>query len=185
MTPEEMFDRAYDAAMQDRKGLIAFLDGITEAQARWRPPDGEWSILEGLEHVMLTETYMRNNLLRLLRDAEAHSAWDNAPENPIKMSAEALRRREQGFVGAPEELEPQGGRDFQEMRLQLLSDRETSQEALAAFRQRDLSRLVLSHPRYGQRHVYDVIEYSGIHDYLHCEQMQRVTRSPDYPATGA
>lgn len=185
MTPEEMFDRAYDAAMQDRKELIAFLDGVTEPQARWRPPDGEWSILEGLEHVMLTETYIRNNLLKLLRDAEANGIWDNAPTNPVKMSAEALRRREQGFVEAPEELEPQGDRDFQEMRAQLLADRETSREILSAFRHRDLSRLVLPHPKYGQRHVYDVIEYSGIHDYLHGEQMQRVTGSPGYPATGA
>lgn len=185
MTPEERFDRAYDAAMQDRQELITFLNGITESQARWHPPDGEWSILEGLEHVMLTEAYMRNNVLRLLREAAANDAWDNAPDHPVKMSAEALRRREQGFVGAPEALVPQGNRDFQEMRGQLQSDRETSREALLAFRQRDLSHLVLSHPKYGQRHVYDVIEYSGIHDYLHGEQMQRVTRSPGYPATGA
>jgi hypothetical protein len=137
-----------------------------------------------LEHVMLTETYMRNNLLRLLQDAAAHDTWDNTPANPVKMSARALRQREQGFVEAPQELVPQGKRDFQEMRAQLLSDRETSREILSAFRQRDLSRLVLPHPKYGQRHVYDVIEYSGIHDYLHCEQMQRVTRSPGYPATG-
>jgi hypothetical protein len=27
-----------------------------------------------------------------------------------------------------------------------------------------------------------VIEYAGIHDALHCEQMGRVTRSPGYPA---
>ena len=184
MTPEERFDRAYDAAMQDRQALITFLNGVTESQARWRPPDGEWSILEGLEHVMLTETYMRHNLLRLLRDAAANDTWDNAPANPVKMSAKALRRREQGFVGAPEELVPQGDCDFQEMQAHLLSDRDTSREALSAFRYRDLSRLVLPHPKYGQRHVYDVIEYSGIHDYLHCEQMQRVTRSPGYPATG-
>ena len=48
MTPEEQFDRVFASAMQDRQALRRFLDGITTIQARWHPPDGEWSILEGL-----------------------------------------------------------------------------------------------------------------------------------------
>jgi len=51
MTPEEQFDRVFASAMQDRQALRRFLDGVTEIQARWHPPDGEWSILEGLEHI--------------------------------------------------------------------------------------------------------------------------------------
>jgi hypothetical protein len=109
MTPEEMFDRVFASAMQDRRDLIRFLDGVSEEQARWRPPDGEWSILEGLEHIMLTEESVRTRLLNALREAEGSGNWDTAPPNPAKMSAEALRRREQGFVPAPEELLPRGG----------------------------------------------------------------------------
>jgi hypothetical protein len=85
-------------------------------------------------------------------------------------------------VPAPEELEPRGNGDFDTMRHALLPAREATREALLPYRSMDLSRLVLAHPRYGDRHLYDVIEYSGIHDYLHCEQMQRVTRSPGYPS---
>jgi hypothetical protein len=68
------------------------------------------------------------------------------------------------------------------MRQALLPDKEASQAALLPYRSQDLSRLVFPHPRYGDRHLYDVIEYSGIHDALHQEQMERVTRSPGYPA---
>jgi hypothetical protein len=53
--------------MQDRQHLMQFLEGVSEEQARWRPPDGEWSILEGLEHVMLTEEWFRLRLLKVLR----------------------------------------------------------------------------------------------------------------------
>jgi hypothetical protein len=60
MTPEEQFDRVFASAMQDRQALLHFLDGVTAIQARWHPPDGEWSILEGLEHIMLTEEFFRS-----------------------------------------------------------------------------------------------------------------------------
>lgn len=181
MTPEEQFDRAFAAAMQDRHDLVRFLEGVSEEQARWRPPDGEWSILEGLEHIMLTEAFFRTNLLTILREAEASGTWDNAPASPVKMSAAALRRREQGFVAAPDVLVPRGVGDFQTMQRALLPERQATREAVLVYRARDVSRLLFPHVRYGQRNIYDVIEYAGIHDYLHGEQMGRVTRSPGYP----
>ena len=182
MTPEAQFDQAFDSAMQDRRDLAQFLDGVSETQGRWQPPDGEWSISQGLEHIMLTETFFLENFLRVLREAEANDQWDNAPDNPTKMSPEALRRRDQGFVPAPERLEPRGERDFNDMRQALMAEREASRNTLLPYRSRDLSRLVLSHPVYGERNLYDVIEYAGIHDYLHHEQMQRVIQQAGYPA---
>jgi hypothetical protein len=181
MTPAEQFDRAFAAAVQDRSNLLRFLDGLSVEQASWHPPDGEWSILEGLEHIMLTEEFFRARLLATLRAAEASGNWDTTPTDPVKMTAAALRRREQGFVPAPEELVPRGNGDLHRMRQALLGERETTRTALLPYRSRDLSRLVFPHPRYGDRNLYDVIEYSGIHDYLHHEQMERVTRSPGYP----
>ncbi len=181
MTPEEMFDRAFASARQDRQGLVQFLDGVSEAQAHWHPPDGEWSILEGLEHVMLTEEWFRDRLVKLLQEAETSGNWDNAPPNPVKMSATALRHREQGFVPAPDNLAPRGDGEFDAMRTGLIPAREASRNALLPYRSRNLSRLVFPHPRYGERNLYDVIEYSGIHDALHHEQMERVTSSPGYP----
>jgi hypothetical protein len=102
MTPEEQCDRACAAALQDRHDLARFLEGVSEEQAQWRPPDGEWSILEGLEHIMLTEDFFRTHLLAMLRAAEASGTWDNTPSTPVKMSVEALCRREQGCVAAPD-----------------------------------------------------------------------------------
>jgi uncharacterized damage-inducible protein DinB len=181
MTPETQFDQAFDAAMQDRRDLVQFLHGVSESQARWQPPDGEWSILQGLEHIMLTETYFLENFLKVLHEAEANDHWDNSPAHPTKMSPEALRRREQGFVAAPDRLIPRGDRHFVEMRQALIAEREASRNALLPYRTRDLSRLVIPHAVYGERHLYDVITYAGIHDYLHREQMQRVVQQADYP----
>ena len=91
---------------------------------------------------MLTEEFFRSHLLTILREAEASNTWDNAPANPVKMSAEALRRREQGFVAAPDVLLPRGERDFQTMRQALLAERQATREAVWGYRTRDLSRLL-------------------------------------------
>lgn len=181
MTPEALFDHAATSAMQDRRNLSRFLANLSETQAHWTPPDGEWTIALGLEHIMLTETYFRTNMLHVIRQAEDSNHWDNTPANPTKMSPEALRRRDQGFVPAPTVLEPEGNGDFRDMCAALLADRETSLQAVRPYRSRDLRRLVLSHPIYGDRNCYDLIGYWGIHDYLHHEQMQRVTQQPQYP----
>ena len=90
---------------------------------------------------MLTEEFFRRHVLTILREAEARNTWDNAPANPVKMSAEALRRRE-GFVAAPDVLLPRGERNFQTMRQALLTERQATREAVWGYRTRDLSQLL-------------------------------------------
>ena len=185
MTPEESFGRAFKIAFRDRVNLIDFLEPLTESQARWKPPDGEWSLLEGLEHIMLEEVSFREGILKGLRHAEETGGWNNAPEPPVKMTAEAMRRREQGRVEAPPCLIPRGDGDFDGMRAALMMDREHSREVLLTYRSRGLSQLVIPMSSiYGDLHVYDRIEFCGIHDALHQEQMERVIKFPGFPGGG-
>ncbi len=185
MTPEESFDRTFNIAFRDRVNLIDFLEPLTESQARWKPPDGEWSLLEGLEHIMLEEVSFRESILKGLRHAEESGEWNNTPEPPVKMTTEAMRRREQGRVEAPPYLIPRGDGDIDGMRAALMKDREHSREVLLPYRSCDLSQLVV-HMRsiYGDLHVYDRIEFCGIHDALHQEQMGGVTMFPGFPGGG-
>ncbi|MBI3129423.1 MAG: DinB family protein [Candidatus Tectomicrobia bacterium] len=101
LTPEQQFDAAFASAFEDRKELFRFLGGVTEEQARWKPPEGEWSVLEGLEHVLLTDAFFQSAMLEALKEAGASGRWDNSVPGAFKMTLEALRRREQGHVDAP------------------------------------------------------------------------------------
>ena len=181
MAPEQRFDAMFESAVADRRSLVRFLDGVSEAQARWKPPDGEWSILEGLEHILLTEAFFQTTMIEALRGAENSGRWDTTQPGAFKMTLEALRRREQGQVDAPAHLLPKGWSDFRPMIAELLPAREATREALLPWRARDLGRLVVPSPRYGALNAYERIGYSGIHDALHQEQMERVTRQPGYP----
>ncbi len=182
MTPEEKFDAAVASALRDRRELIRFLEGISDAQAAWRPPDDEWSIAGGAEHILTTDAWAQKRLMEFLEKAEETGNWDTAPENPKKLSGDQLRRREQGRVDAPDHLLPKGDRPLSEMIPMLLPSREEANKALLPFRARELERLVPPNTRYGDQNVYDRIFYKGIHDALHREQMERVTRAEGYPA---
>ena len=71
------------------------------------------------------------------------------------------------------------------MRAALMMDREHSREVLLPYRSRGLSQLVIPMSSiYGDLHVYDRIEFCGIHDALHQEQMERVIKFPGFPGGG-
>ncbi len=181
MTPEEKFDAALASAREDRRALIEYLEKFSDSQARWEPPDGEWSIAQGAEHILLTDEFARKTLAGMLAEAERGGIWNNAPENPEKLTSGQLRRREQGSVPAPKHLLPAGGRALSEMTPLLLPSREETNAALAPYRSRDLEHLILPSANYGDLNVYDRMHYMGIHDALHMEQMERVTKAPGFP----
>ncbi len=181
MTPEEKFDAAVASALGDRRELVRFLEGVSDAQAAWRPPDGEWSIAEGTEHILITDAWARKTLVEFLEKAKASGNWDTTPSNPQKLSLDQLRRREQGRVDAPEHLFPKGERPLSEMIPLLLPSREDTNKALLPSRAFDLERLVPPNTRYGDQNVYDRMFYMGIHDALHQEQMERVRKTTGYP----
>ena len=182
MTPEEKFDAALASAREDRRALINYLGKFSDSQARWEPPQGgEWSIAQGAEHILLTDEFSRGAVSGLLAEAERTGVWDNAPENPKKLSSGQLRRREQGRVPSPDHLLPAGGRALSEMTPLLMPSREETCAALAPYRLRDLEHLILPSANYGDLNVYDRMTYMGIHDALHMEQMERVTKAAGFP----
>ncbi|MBT3435654.1 MAG: DinB family protein [Nitrospinaceae bacterium] len=182
MTPEEKFDAAIKSAVNDREALIKFMGNYTDAQASWEPGAGEWSIAQGAEHILLTDTFARQGLLKTLSDAKENKVWDNAPDNPEKFTIDQLRRREQGAVPSPDHLLPKEGRLLSAMIPLLLPSREETGAALAPYRGHELERLIPPSTRYGELNVYDRMHYMGIHDALHMEQMERVTKAKGFPS---
>lgn len=49
-----------------RAETLKRLDGLTQTQLDWRPPDGEWSLGEIFMHLAIDEHYLRENIARPL-----------------------------------------------------------------------------------------------------------------------
>ena len=182
MKPYEHFDKAFESALRDRDSFITYVKDFTEEQWSWKPPDDEWSIIEGIEHTLLVDVFFRQSAIEVLTQAQKNGNWITELENKEKMTLEALRNREQGFVPSPDSLLPKGRNDLQQMIKELYPSKMAIHESLVSFRSIDLSLLIPNpRPRYGALNVYDRIYYSGIHDYLHQEQMERVTKQKYFP----
>jgi hypothetical protein len=49
-----------------RAETLKRLDGLTQTQLDWRPPDGEWSLGEIFMHLAIDEHYLREQIARPL-----------------------------------------------------------------------------------------------------------------------
>jgi len=182
MKPTEQLDKAFESALRDRENFIKFVKEFTYEQASWKPPDSEWSIMENIEHTLLVDVFFRETAMETLNHAKKIGNWITELENNDKMTLEALRNREQGFVHSPDFLLPKGRNDVKQMIKELYPSKMAIHESFILFRSKDLS-LLIPKPynlTYGPLNMYERIYYSGIHDYLHQEQMERVIVQKDF-----
>ena len=63
----------------------------------------------------------------------------------------------------------------------LMPSREETDTVLRPYRSKNLVSLIPPIKRYGDLNVYDRMAYMGIHDALHKEQMDRVTKARNFP----
>ena len=182
MKPTEQFDKAFESALRDRENLIKLVKEFTQEQASWKPPDNEWSIMEGIEHSLLVDVFFRESVAKTLNHAKKTGNWITGLEKKDKMTLKALRSREQGFVPSPDFLIPKGRNDLKQMTKELYPSKMAIHESLTPFRSIDLSLLIPMpyNQTYGPLNMYERIYYSGIHDYLHQEQMERVTKQKNF-----
>ena len=101
-------ERAYllDQLEQTKKGVLASIDGLTQAQWKFKPAPEVWSVQECAEHIILAEDYLLTSAKNLLKtDAVARPASSNAQVD--KMFVAGVQDRTNKFK-APEPIVPSG-----------------------------------------------------------------------------
>jgi hypothetical protein len=134
--------------------IQALVAGMDDAEARWRPPSGGWSILEVICHMRDEETEDFRQRLRLTLEDPAREWPKLDPEGRIKE-----------------------GR-FQERSLKpeldaLLAERRKSLEWLRGLKAPDWSRAHV-HPRLGSMAAGEMLASWVAHDLLHVRQIARI-----------
>lgn len=135
------------------EAIRALVEGMTDAEARWRPPSGGWSVLEAICHLKDEETEDFRQRLRLTLE-------DPAKEWP-KMDPEGwVRERRYQERSLKPELEG------------FLAERRKSLEWLRSLVAPDWSR-THQHPR-GALSAGDLLASWVAHDLLHVRQIARI-----------
>jgi uncharacterized damage-inducible protein DinB len=148
-----------------RQDLHSSIEGISEAEARIRPAEGRWSVLECLEHVATVE---RRFLGRLESAGQLESAIDPQREAGVLATVTDRRQRWQ----APEMVEPTGRfrtiaealADFDSTRANVIRFAET--------RHGELRTLGTQHAVFGQVTGYELTLIIAGHACRHAAQIR-------------
>ena len=133
--------------------LPAAVAGISPEDARWKPPDGAWSILEIVCHLHDEEIRDFRTRVRL--------TLEDPPRDWPPIDPEAWARDEK-----------YNERDLAEMTAKWVAERRASIAWLRSLKSPDWSRS-RSHPSAGTLHAGDLLTSWAAHDALHLRQIAK------------
>jgi hypothetical protein len=136
------------------EAIRALVEGVTDEEARWKPPSGGWSILEVICHLKDEETDDFRQRLRLTLEDPSRDWPGMDPEAWV-----TERRYAERAPGA--ELEG------------FLAERKRSLDWLRGLDSPDWSR-AHAHPRLGSMAAGDLLAAWVAHDLLHIRQIARI-----------
>jgi hypothetical protein len=173
-------ERAYLIAQleQSKKNMLASIQGVTEAQWKFKPAPAVWSVAECAEHIILAEDYIFSGSQQALKTpVVARLATANA-ESDKKLVA-ALQDRSKKAT-APEPITPSGkfatpadaAKEFAARRDKTIAYVKTTQD--------DLRVHVVDGPA-GPMDAYQFLLLLASHSARHTAQIREVQSNPDYP----
>lgn len=138
------------------KTLPELLDGITEEQARWKPADGAWSILEIVTHLADEEVEDFRTRVKLTLENPENCQWP--PINPVGWAEE--RKYNQG--------------QLHDSLSRFYIERTKSLEWLISLATKNPQwSNTYNHPEFGPIHAGDVMVSWTAHDLLHLRQITK------------
>jgi len=105
MTPAE---RTYllEQLEQSKKGVLASIEGLSEAQWKFKPAPNVWSVAECAEHIVLAEDYMFGATQQILKSPAVDRLPSATAEDDHKFVAMIQDRSKKAT--APEPITPTG-----------------------------------------------------------------------------
>jgi hypothetical protein len=136
------------------KVFRALVKGVDSVQAKWKPVENKWSVLEVINHLYDEEREDYRLRLDLILH---HPEKDWPPVDPVSWAVE--RKYNQ--------------RDLQESLELFISEREKSVVWLNKLSQSDWNKFY-NHPKIGKLHAGDMLSSWLAHDFMHIRQIANI-----------
>jgi hypothetical protein len=173
-------ERAYlvEQLEQSKKNMLASIQGVTEAQWKFKPAPNVWSVAECAEHIILAEDFIFGGAQQTLKTpAAARLATANA-DTDKKLVAVIQDRSKKAT--APEPITPSGkiatpadaAREFTAKRDKTIAYAKTTQDEL---------RVHTMDGPLGPMDAYQFLLLLASHSARHTAQIREVQANPDYP----
>ena len=181
MTPAE---RSYllEQLESSRNEMLASIEGLTEAQWKFKPAPAVWSIEECAEHIILAEGYIFAGSQQMLKTPAVPRPANSTAEADRKIVA-TIKDRSQKAT-APEPITPKGAfatpadaaREFSARRQKTIDYVKDTQDELRAHAGKG---------PVGEMDSYQLLLLLAAHSSRHTAQILEVKSNPGYPKTMA
>jgi hypothetical protein len=162
-----------------RAEILAEADGLSQAQADWRPSEKDWSVGEVVHHLTIAEIATGKLTTKLSREAEASG---RPPGFPADLTAFApMPPAPPGPADAPAVVWPEYGRPIAELLATMRATRERSRQSIDKLSTLDPRPLTFKHFRFGDLDLSQWWQLQAHHDGLHLAQIREIKRAPGFP----
>ena len=163
---------------QTRTLFLRAVEGLSEAQWRFKPAADRWSIAECAEHLAAAEKRIRGTVVEMLSQpasAEKAAAAAGKVERVIELMADRGRKFQ-----APEPVIPTGR--WESMADTVKAFRAERSETLELAEEgENLRSYTAEHPGFGELTAYGWLFFLSSHTARHTEQIEEVKATEGYP----
>ena len=167
----------WNALQSARAQVLKEVEGLSQAQADWRPSETDWSAGEIVHHLTLAEVGTGKVTSKVLK--EAGETVKSFP--PDLKGFTPLVTPSGGRAEAPQGVWPERGKPFAQLVAEMKVARERSRQSIERLGAVDPRPLTFSHPRLGALDLAQWWMLQAWHDGVHLEQLRTVKAAPGFP----
>ena len=166
---------------QSHDEFFAAIDGVSDAQWKWKPAPERWSVGETAEHIVLAEALLFASVKKAMA-APPNSSWEEQTKGKTEFLIRVMPSR-QGKAVAPEPIVPhealtraQVKERFDRQRLEIVR--------FAGETQTPMKEHTALHPFpvFGTLNAYQWLIYIPLHTIRHDKQIAEVKATAGYPS---
>ncbi len=173
-------EKAVRYLQESRAEFLAAIEGVSEAQWRWKPAPERWSVGEVAEHIVTAEASMWRKIQDALA-APPNAAWEAQTKGKTEIIEQVMAPR-LGRATAPEPLVPKGDMTKAQVKLQFERQR-ADFEKFARDTDLALKEHTAEHPfaMFNPLNAYQWLIYAPLHTMRHDKQIAEVKATAGYP----
>jgi hypothetical protein len=169
----------WDALQSARAEVLSEVEGLSQAQADWRPGERDWSVGEVVHHLTIAEIATGKLTTKLTREAEAAGRLAPFPTDLAKFSPLPASPAE--AAEAPPVVWPERGKPIDALVAGMKATRERSRQSIERLATVDPRTMSFKHFRLGDLDLAQWWTLQAEHDLVHLGQLRQIKRAPGFP----
>jgi hypothetical protein len=178
LTKEER-ESAINYLKETQKNFLAAIDGVSDAQWKFKAAPDRWSIAETAEHIAVAEDFIWGRAMEIMK-APANPERRAETQGKDKMIYDKIPDRSHK-AQAPEPLKPTGKFATREELVKHFKEARAKEIAFLEQTKEDLRSHIADNPALDAMDAYQWVIFNGAHSKRHTAQIEEVKTGANYP----